>query len=74
MLLPVSTSTKLFHSTIVPNAHRIAFFSKRIKFLGVNTKGVFVDNKSPMHDSMCVVFNWLSVLGVCSPKIELIEI
>lgn len=57
MLLPVSTSTKLFHDVILPNAKEIEFVRKRIKFKGVNTFGVYVDNKSPMHDSMIVVFD-----------------
>lgn len=56
MLLPVSTSTDLFHNYIKPNAHEIRFIRGRIKFVGVNTFGQFVDNKSPMHDSMIVVF------------------
>ena len=56
MLLPVSTSTALFHYFIKPNAHEIRFIRKRIKFLGVNTKGEYVTNKTPMHDSMIVIF------------------
>ena len=56
MLLPVSTSTKLFHDYILPNASDIRFVKGRIKFLGVNTKGEYVTNKAPMHDSMVVVF------------------
>jgi site-specific DNA-methyltransferase (adenine-specific) len=56
MLLPVSTSTKLFHDHILPNAKEIRFIKGRIKFLGVNTKGEYVTNKAPMHDSMIVVF------------------
>jgi site-specific DNA-methyltransferase (adenine-specific) len=55
LLLPVSTSTKLFHNYILPNAKEIRFLEKRVKFLGINTKGEFVNNKSPMHDSMIVV-------------------
>lgn len=57
MLLPVSTSTALFHNHIMPNASDIRFIRGRIKFLGVNTKGEFVTNKTPMHDSMLVVFD-----------------
>ena len=57
LLLPVSTSTKLFHNYILPNAKEIRFLEKRVKFLGINTKGEFVNNKSPMHDSMVVVLN-----------------
>ena len=57
MLLPVSTSTKLFHEHIQPNVKEIRFVKGRIKFLGVNTKGEYVTNKSPMHDSMVVIFD-----------------
>jgi site-specific DNA-methyltransferase (adenine-specific) len=56
MLLPVSTSTKLFHDIIKPNANEIRFIKGRIKFIGINTKGELVDNKSPMNDSMIIVF------------------
>lgn len=55
LLLPVSTSTKLFHDVILPNAKDIRFVRGRIKFLGINTKGEYVDNKTPMHDSMIVI-------------------
>lgn len=57
MLLPVSTSTKLFHSYILPNAKDIKFLKGRVKFLGTNTKGEYVTDKAPMHDSMIVIFN-----------------
>lgn len=57
MLLPVSTSTKLFHDHILPNASDIRFVRGRIKFIGRNTKGELVSTKSPMHDSMIVIFN-----------------
>jgi site-specific DNA-methyltransferase (adenine-specific) len=56
MLLPVSTSTKLFHKHILLNAQDIRFLEKRIRFLGVNTKGEYVTTKTPMHDSMLVIF------------------
>lgn len=58
LLLPVSTSTKLFHDIILANATEpIKFFKGRIKFIGHNTNGELVSNKSPMHDSMLVVFD-----------------
>lgn len=57
MLLPVSTSTKLFHDDILPNQTEIRFIKGRIKFCGVNTKGEYVTTKAPMHDSMVVVFD-----------------
>lgn len=56
MLLPVSTSTALFHDYIKPNAKEIRFLRGRVKFVGVNTRGEHVTNKAGMHDSMIVVF------------------
>ena len=56
-LLPVSTSTKLFHNHILPNMAEIRFLKKRLKFIGVNAKGETVSNKSGMHDSMLVIFD-----------------
>ena len=57
MLLPVSTSTQLFHKHILPNQKEIRFIEKRIKFCGVNTKGEYVNGKCGMHDSMVVIFD-----------------
>jgi hypothetical protein len=56
-LLPVSTSTKLFHEYILPNKKEIRFFKRRIQFEGVNTFGKVVKNKAGMHDSMLVIFD-----------------
>lgn len=57
MLLPVSTSTVLFHDVIKPNAKEIRFVRKRISFEGINTFGEKVGKGSaPMHDSMVVIF------------------
>ena len=56
MLLPVSTSTKIFHDIVLPNAN-IRFVRGRISFEGVNTFGKNVGKGSaPMHDSMIVIF------------------
>lgn len=55
MLLPVSTSTKIFHEVIYPNAI-IRFLKGRVKFIGINTKGEKVTNKCGQHDSMLVIF------------------
>jgi site-specific DNA-methyltransferase (adenine-specific) len=56
MLLPVSTSTKIFHEIIYPNAE-IRFVKGRISFEGINTYGKMVGKGSaPMHDSMIVIF------------------
>lgn len=56
LLLPVSTSTKLFHKYILPNADEIRFIEGRLKFEGINTKGIKVNNSPGMHDSMIVIF------------------
>ena len=60
-LLPVSTSTILFHDVIQPNAKEIRFVRKRLIFKGVNTFGEEVDHTvkgaRPMHDSMIVIFD-----------------
>lgn len=55
MVLPVSTSTKQFHELILPNAE-VRFLKGRVKFLGENTKGEFVKNSTPKHDTMVVIF------------------
>ena len=55
MLLPVSTSTNIFHSIILPYGN-IEFVYRRIKFIGVNSKGEKVNNKCGQHDSMLVEF------------------
>jgi len=56
-LLPVSTSTVLFHDIIQPNAKEIRFLRGRVKFIGVNTFGERVTNQNGMHDSMIVIFD-----------------
>ena len=71
MLIPVSTSTKLFHEIILPNKKEIRFIKRRIKFIGINSKDEYVNwkyyNQNPpigskevsnsgMHDSMIIVF------------------
>lgn len=61
MLLPVSTSTVLFHDYILKYSTDIQFIKGRVKFVGVNTKGELVSNKTPMHDSMIVVFDGIKI-------------
>ena len=62
LLLPVSTSTKLFHKHILPNADEIRFIEGRLKFEGVTTKGVKVNDRPGMHDSMIVILGTHSAL------------
>ena len=56
LLLPVSTSTALFHDVIKPNATRIEFVRGRIKFEQRNKDGTFSSKGCGQHDSMIVVF------------------
>lgn len=56
-LIPVSTSTILFHDFILLNKKEIRFLRGRVKFQGENSKGEFVTNKVGMHDSMIVIFD-----------------
>jgi hypothetical protein len=44
LLLPVSTSTVLFHKVIKPNAADIRFIERRIPFIGVNEKGQCINH------------------------------
>lgn len=57
MLIPVSTSSAIFHDHILPNKKEIRFIRGRVKFAGFNTKGEYVTNNSGMHDSMIVIFD-----------------
>ena len=55
LLIPVSTSTKIFHDLILPFAE-IKFLKGRVAFEGINTKREFVKNTKGKHDSMIVIF------------------
>lgn len=55
-LLPVSTSTKLFHEHILPNADDIRFLKGRVKFTKFDELGESSVGGAGMHDSMIVVF------------------
>lgn len=57
MLIPVSTSSAIFHDHILPNKKEIRYIRGRVKFSGYNTKGEYVTNNSGMHDSMIVIFD-----------------
>lgn len=56
LLLPVSTSTALFHDVIKPNAKKIEFIRGRLKFEQKDSDGVFRSKGCGQHDSMIVVF------------------
>lgn len=55
LLLPVSTSTKIFHELILGQSE-IRFLKGRVKFKGINSSGELVSNKCGQHDSMIVIF------------------
>ena len=56
LLLPVSTSTKIFHEVILPNAKKIEFLRGRLKFERKDENGNFISKSAGQHDSMIVVF------------------
>lgn len=71
MLLPVSTSTYLFHDFILPQNPTIEFIKGRLPFIGINKKmeyinwkkfgyetpeGAICKNNQGQHDSMLVIF------------------
>lgn len=63
-LIPVSTSTKLFHDYIKPNAKCIEFVKGRIKFGKIDSNGNFYlplnskgKTQSGTKDSMIVIFD-----------------
>lgn len=55
LLLPVSTSTKLFHEVILPNAQDIIFVKGRLKFEQKDENGIFKSKGCGQHDSMVVI-------------------
>jgi len=67
MLLPVSTSTQIFHNVILPNCD-IEFLKGRVKFKGYNTYGDYVTDSVGQHDSMIVVFRNPKYMKIKSKK------
>ena len=58
MLIPVSTSTKLFHEDILTNASEIRFIKGRINFNGFDKQGSNGKKyQSGQMDSMIVIFS-----------------
>lgn len=55
-LLPVSTSTKLFHDVIMPEKPEIRFVRGRLPFEQL-VDGKFVNNGKGMHDSFLIIFD-----------------
>lgn len=67
MLIPSTTETKQFHEIMIPNCE-IRFIHKRVRFKGVNTKGVYVTNKTGQSGSMVVIFNKRPKMCVLNAK------
>lgn len=72
LLLPVSTSTLIFHDIIVPNAKRIQFIRGRVKFIGISKNGFNCGKTHGMHDSMIVVFDGRKIKPISNPPKGLI--
>ncbi|HEY1044990.1 MAG TPA: DNA N-6-adenine-methyltransferase [Bacteroidia bacterium] len=56
LLIPVSTSTKLFHDHILPNASEIRFVKGRISFEKLDNNGRRIKQIGNPLDSMIVIF------------------
>ena len=61
LLIPSATETKLFHNLLVPNCE-IRLLYKRVRFMGVNTKGKYVIDKTGQSGSMICVFSRQSLI------------
>ena len=57
MLLPVSTSTVIFHDYVLPNAKDIRFLRGRVRFIQHLPDGSTRCNDNGQHDSMIVIFD-----------------
>ena len=55
LILPVATSSVLYHQHIHTNAEEIRFVKGRLKFTGLNSFGEKVSTKAGMFDSKVVV-------------------
>ena len=72
MLIPVSTSTKLFHEDILPNADEIRFVKGRINFIGFNSEGQNGEKfQSGQNDSMVIIFGASRFQTQANPKKDL---
>ena len=57
MIIPVSTSTRLFHEHMLPNlSEPVRFFKGRIKFIRYDENWKPIKSGWAMHDSMLVIF------------------
>ena len=57
LLIPVSTSTKLFHDYILPNAKDVRFVKGRLRFEGLDSKGILLNESPARQDSMIIIFD-----------------
>ncbi len=61
LLIPAATETELFHKLIVPNCE-VRLIHKRVRFMGINTKGKYVTDKTGQSGSMICIFNRLPII------------
>lgn len=72
LLIPVSTSTKLFQNKIIKYATEIRFVKNRIKFQKKDESGnLYTPKNGGMHDTMIVVID--NGIGEVTPKFSTIE-
>lgn len=61
LLIPSATETNLFHEVIVPNCE-VRLIHKRVRFMGINTVGEYVTNKTGQSGSMICIFGKQSLI------------
>jgi len=73
LLLPVSTSTDIFHEVIWKNALKIRFIHRRLCFEGINSYGQYVTESTGRKDHMIVVFRGGMFWGVVTKIVVFIR-
>ena len=55
LLIPSTTELPIFHDLILPNAE-VRFIKGRVKFKGVNSKGIYTEKGTGQSGSMFIIF------------------
>lgn len=73
VLIPATLETKLFHNIVYPFATKIIIPKGRPRFAGINTKGVYVLDKTGQSGVVIIIFDGSRDLGQPMPIFETID-
>ncbi len=73
VLIPATLETNLFHKIIYPFATKIIIPKGRPRFAGINTKGVYVLDKTGQSGVVIIIFDGQRDLSQPMPVFETIE-